>query len=146
MKLVIRRIGNSLGVILPKSTLAGWKLGEGDTLELGESGIRPGAAGAQAHAVLDELKRRLALEVVARCTPRLIRAKSLANLHRWKKSGVWGPAYEEWRQILGKGDDGELFAAMLGRDDDANRLRQSPPYVGLVPREVVSKLNEEAAR
>jgi hypothetical protein len=34
---------------------------------------------------------------------------------------------------------------MLGRDERANRLRQSPPYVGLLPREEVRKLNEEAA-
>lgn len=34
---------------------------------------------------------------------------------------------------------------MLGRDERANRLRQSPPYVGLLPREAVRKLNEEAA-
>jgi hypothetical protein len=53
-------------------------------------------------------------------------------------------AYEEWTQIL-RGDDGALFAAMLGRDERSNRLRQSPPYVGMLPREEVMKLNEEAA-
>jgi hypothetical protein len=54
------------------------------------------------------------------------------------------PAYDEWMEILG-GDDGALFAAMLGRDERSNRLRQSPPYVGMLPREKVAKLNEEAA-
>ena len=34
MRLTIRRIGNSLGVIIPKSTLDAWGLSEGDTLEL----------------------------------------------------------------------------------------------------------------
>jgi hypothetical protein len=34
---------------------------------------------------------------------------------------------------------------MLGHDERANRLRQSPPCVGLLPREQVQKLNEEAA-
>jgi hypothetical protein len=34
-------------------------------------------------------------------------------------------AYDEWRDIAERCDDGELFAAMLGRDDDATRLRQS---------------------
>jgi hypothetical protein len=43
-------------------------------------------------------------------------------------------------------DDGELFAVLLGRDERSNRLRQSPPYVGLLPREQVERLNEEAAR
>jgi hypothetical protein len=52
--------------------------------------------------------------------------------------------YAEWQEILESATDGELFAAMLGRDENSNRLRQSPPYVGLLPREVVRILNEEA--
>lgn len=144
MKLTIRRIGNSLGVILPKATLEGWGLGEGDMLELGEGGIRPGKT-IQVHEALDELKRKLAAEVASRFPATLIRAQSLGNLHRWKKSGVWGQAYQEWQALLEGGNDGELFAVMLGRDDRSNRLRQSPPYVGLLPREVVRRLNEEAA-
>ena len=39
MKLTIRRIGNSLGVIVPKTALEIWGIGEGDTLELTERGI-----------------------------------------------------------------------------------------------------------
>ena len=42
-------------------------------------------------------------------------------------------------------NDGQLFEAMLGRNEHSNQLRQSPPYVGLLPREVVRRLNEEAA-
>jgi hypothetical protein len=34
---------------------------------------------------------------------------------------------------------------MLGRDERSNRLRQSPPYVGMLPRAQVEKLNEETA-
>jgi hypothetical protein len=68
-----------------------------------------------------------------------------ANLHRWRSSGAWVSAYDEWRQILERGDDGELFATMLGRDERSNRLRQSAPYVGLLPREEVRRLNEEAS-
>jgi len=144
MKLTVRRIGNSLGVILPKTVLDRWGLGEGDTLELSERGIRPPDP-ALSHERLDQIKRALALAVVRRFTPREIRAQSLANLHRWKKQGAWVSAYEEWQELIERGDDGELFAAMLGRDEHANRLRQSPPYVGLLPRDEVRKLNEEAA-
>jgi antitoxin component of MazEF toxin-antitoxin module len=145
MKLTIRRVGNSLGVILPKSVLDTWGLGEGDALELTERGIRPPSHPGFSHEALDELKRSLALAVVRRHTPQEIRAKSLANLHRWKSRGTWVSAYDEWQELIERGDDGELFAAMLGRDERANRLRQSPPYVGLLPREEVRKLNEEAA-
>ena len=143
MKLELRRIGNSLGVIVPKESLRNWGVGEGDYLELGDRGIRP-ASRAGSHEVLDELKRKIAFEVVSRFTPKLIRAQGLANLNRWKKSGVWGQTYVEWQELLESASDGELFAVMLGRDENSNRLRQSPPYVGLLPREVVTKLNEEA--
>jgi antitoxin component of MazEF toxin-antitoxin module len=144
MKLALRRIGNSLGVIVPKEALQNWGVGEGDYLELGERGIRPISKPGSSHDVLDELKRRLASEVVSRFTSKLIRAHSLANLSRWRKNGVWGPVYAEWQQILEIASDGDLFAAMLGRDENSNRLRQSPPYVGLLPREVVTRFNEEA--
>jgi hypothetical protein len=119
-------------------------VGEGDYLDLYERGIRPFSKAGESHALLDELKRKLAAEVVSRFTPKLIRAQGLANLDRWKKNGVWGQAYAEWQQILMTASDGEVFAAMLGRDENSNRLRQSPPYVALLPGEVVARLNEEA--
>ncbi len=144
MKLTIRRVGNSLGVILPKPLLNAWGLGEGGTLELTENGIRPRRPSRLSQERLDEVKRNLALAVVRRFTPQEIRAQSLANLHRWKKQGAWVSAYDEWLQIIQSVDDGELFAAMLGRDEQANRLRQSPPYVGLLSREEIARLNEEA--
>ena len=144
MKLVLRRIGSSLGIIVPKTSLQMWGIGEGDYLELNERGIRPIDQSASSHEVLDDLKRKLASEVASRFTPKLIRAHSLGNLHRWQRNGVWGPVYGEWKTLLEGTNDGELFAAMLGRDEHSNRLRQSPPYVGLLPREVVRRLNEEA--
>ena len=144
MKLELRRIGNSLGVIVPKSTLTGWGVGEGDTLELTERGIRPAREGAS-HLRLDELKRSLSLAVIRRCTPGEIRAQSLANLYRWKSQGSWVSAYDEWAAILDRRSDGELFAAMLGRDDNSIRLRQSMPFVGLLSAEEVKGIYEEAA-
>jgi predicted transcriptional regulator len=110
-----------------------------------DRGIRPIDNSARSHDVLDELKRKIAAEVASRFTPSLIRAHSLGNLHRWKRDGVWGPVYEERQTLLEVTNDGELFAIMLGRDEHSNRLRQSAPYVGLLPREVVRRLNEEAA-
>lgn len=145
MKLPLRRIGNSLGVIVPKATLAAWNVGEGDALELTERGIRPSPRAGLSHQALDELKRAIALAVVRRCEPGEIRAQILANLHRWKRQGAWVSAYDEWRDIARRGDDGELFAAMLGRDEDAARLRQSMPFVGLLPQTEVRRLHEEAA-
>jgi antitoxin component of MazEF toxin-antitoxin module len=145
MKLTIRRIGNSLGVIIPRSALDAWGIGEGDCLELTARGIRPAAPPGLSQGALDELKRSIALAVVRQFTPREIRAQILANLQRWRQQGTWVSAYDEWRRLAADGDDGRLFAAMLGRDDDAVRLRQSMPFVGLLPQKEVRRLHEEAA-
>jgi antitoxin component of MazEF toxin-antitoxin module len=145
MRVPLRRIGNSLGVLLPKATLEAWGLGKGDVLELNEHGLRPPTRGGFLHQELDELRRAMALAVVREFTPEQIRAQILANLHRWKRQDVWVSAFDEWRDIAKGGDDGVLFAAMLGRDENAVRLRQSAPYAGLLSQEEVRKLNEEAA-
>jgi antitoxin component of MazEF toxin-antitoxin module len=145
MKLRLRRVGNSLGIIIPKRTLDAWALREGATLELRDRSIVPSPQAEHSHEALDELKRAIAVEVVDRFSARRIRAQSLANLHRWKACGSWVSAYDEWNAILESEDDGALFAAMLGRDERSNRLRQSPPYVGLLPADVVKRLNEEAS-
>lgn len=100
--------------------------------------------GTSSHLVLDELKRAIAVEVTRRFSAAEIRAKILANLDRWQRQGAWCTAYDDWKRIAASGDDASLFAAMLGHDDEANRLRQSAPYVGMLPKEVVRRLNEEA--
>lgn len=146
MKLTIRRVGNSLGVIIPRTMLDAWGLGEGDALELTERGIRPAARGAGfSHQALDELKRSIALAVLRQFTPRQIRAQILANLSRWRTQGAWVPAYGEWQDLASRDDDAALFAAMLGRDEGAVALRQSMPFVGLLSQEEVRRLHEEAA-
>jgi antitoxin component of MazEF toxin-antitoxin module len=145
MKVRVRRVGNSLGVLLPKALLDAWGIGEGDELELTERGIRPPARGGFSHRELDDLRLSLSMAVVRRHTAREIRAKILANLHRWKRQDSWVSAYDEWNHIARSEDDGALFAAMLGRDENAVRLRQSMPYVGLLPQQEVKELYEEAA-
>lgn len=145
MKVRLRRVGNSLGVLLPKALLEAWGVGEGDELDLTERGLRPPRRRGFSHEELDELRRSHAVAVVGRHTAREIRAQILANLRRWKQSGVWGPAYDEWRDIASDDDDGRLFEAMLGRHPEAVRMRQSVPFVGLLPKDEVRRLNEEAA-
>jgi antitoxin component of MazEF toxin-antitoxin module len=147
MQISIRRVGNSLGVIIPIETLRAWGLGEGDSLELNREGIYPRRRRRRAvHAALDALKRAISLEVAARFAPGEIRERSLANLERWKHSGVWCSAYDEWQEILSSGDDGRLYTTMLAEDDRTNRLRQSMPFVGMLPQDVLERLREEAAR
>lgn len=141
MRVTLRRIGNSVGVIIPRAVLVQWGVQEGDELRVADGGLVP------AHHLLkddlDELRLRRSLEILRRFTPSEIRAKGLGNLHRWRKAGSWSSVYDEWEAILRDLDDGRLFAAMLGRDEDGVRLRLSAPYVGLLPRDVVVALNEE---
>jgi hypothetical protein len=144
MKIRLRRVGNSLGVLLPKATLEAWGVGEGDELELSERGIGPPRRGGFSHEQLDEIKLSLSLAVVRRHTAREIRAKIRANLHRWKQQDSWVSAFDEWDEIARSDDDGALFAAMLGRDESAVCLRQSMPYVGLLSEKEVRKVYEEA--
>jgi hypothetical protein len=92
--------------------------------------MRPRRRGGLPPAALDSLKRSTALAVVRDFTPAQIRAQILANLHRWREQGAWVSAYDEWHDIARRGDDGALFAAMLGHDDtaqpgSANRCRSS---------------------
>ena len=142
---MVRKIGNSLGVILPRPVLEAWGAGEGDELEVTDKGVRPRRRGGLAPQALDALKRSIALAVVRDFTPAQIRAQILANLHRWRQQGSWVSAYDEWRNIAQHSDDGELFAAMLGHDDTATRLRESMPFVGLLPQSEVRRLHEEAS-
>ncbi|MBS0422000.1 MAG: hypothetical protein JSR66_30115 [Proteobacteria bacterium] len=143
MRTIVRRIGSSLGVVLPKALLDGWRVGEGDHLKVSEFGVRPQQRRASSQQLLDKRKRQLAVAVVREFPPLQIRSQSLANLHRWKSQGTWLPVYDEWQRILEHSSDGTLFAAMLGRDEEANRLRQSMPFVGLLSAEQVKTIYEE---
>ncbi len=140
-KLTIRRIGNSQGVLLPKAIIMRWGVGLGDHLLLDEHGIVPPPR-KNRQVALDEFKHRISLAVVARFTLDEIRRKSLKNLARWKARGTWGKVYDEWSTIL-KGPDDVLVKAMIGPDERSNRLRQSTPYVGLLPKHIVESLREK---
>ena len=63
VELKLRKVGNSLGVVLPKEVLAHLKIGEGDTMTLTEAqdGVRltPGNPEfAKSMAVFESLNRR----------------------------------------------------------------------------------------
>ena len=140
-KVIIRKVGNSLGVLLPRELIAQWGVAVGDFMLVGEEGIVPPPK-KNPHLILDDLKLAISMEVVSRFSLDEIRRKSRENLARWKKQGTWGPAYTEWRGLLKQGD-AELVKTMIGRDDRSNRLRQSMPYVGLLPKDVVEALREK---
>lgn len=99
----------------------------GVTVALGDTSERPNR-----QTLLDAKKLASATRVVQCCTVDQIRRKSLENIKRWNSKGTWVSAHDEWRALMECGTDQEIIAVMTGTDERSNRLRQSPPYVGLV--------------
>lgn len=91
-------------------------------------------------ADLDQFKLRAARHIVQAVDMTQIRAMSLANLDRWNAAGVWCSAHDEWRTLMAAGSDAEVIAAMTGEDEKSNRLRQSPPYTGILDLDTVFAL------
>ena len=79
---------------------------------------------------LDEKKLRRAQHLLDTVPLPEIRRVSLATLERWRRQGTWCSAYGEWEALMRNGSDLDVVAAMTGLDENANRLRQSPPYAG----------------
>jgi hypothetical protein len=82
--------------------------------------------------VQDRRKLAMAGRVIEKFALPIIRRRSLENMDRWQKNGVWVSAFEEWRQLLISGTDQQVLAVMTGHDEKSNRLRQSAPYAGLL--------------
>jgi hypothetical protein len=93
-----------------------------------------------AQSILDDFKLLRAETVLKTIDMKTIREKSLDNLQRWKSKGTWCSAYDEWAELMARGEDAEVIEAMTGRDENSNRLRQSSPYTGLLDQEIVDAL------
>lgn len=94
---------------------------------------------------LDNVKHRLSCAVLANFPLAAIKRHSLENIARWRSDGVTGPAYDAWEAILRNSDDMAMIKAMVGLDEHSNQLRQSIPYVGMLPKSIVEELNAEIA-
>lgn len=92
---------------------------------------------------LNDAKDARAKEILARHSIATIRAKGLSNLERWKSQGTWCSAYDEWRAILIEGSDEDVATAMTSKDQRYVRLRQSPPYPGLLDEETRKRIWDE---
>jgi hypothetical protein len=84
------------------------------------------------HEKLDRLKLLSAMAILKEYDLSTIRQTSLANLDRWIAKGTWVSAFDEWRKLMSTGSDAEVISTMTGLDERSNRLRQSPPYAGLI--------------
>jgi hypothetical protein len=112
----------------------------GTSIRIGKTAAQ--IAGGKAQKKLDEFKLRIAKEIVTQFSLEVIRRKGLDNLARWKASNVWCSAYTEWQNLFENGTDEELLSAMTSKNENTNRLRQSPPYTGLLSKDAVEKLRK----
>lgn len=90
-----------------------------------------------AHELRDEEKLRLH-QLVARelaRDPRRVLDIAIENLRRWTDSDSESPYYREWLEILRTYSVQELAALLVADTEEARRLRQSTPFVGVVSRE-----------
>lgn len=92
------------------------------------------------HLLLDDRKLWVAQAVLKAAELPIIRAKSLSNLERWKAKGTWGQVYDEWWEIMTNATDEYLIDIMTGEYDEANRLRQSMPYTGIIDEETLLEI------
>lgn len=127
----------------------GWHLAEcaffgSDPVSMGNSTLPPNGKSAvekrNSHLLLDDRKLWVAQAVLDAFDLKTIRAKSLSNLTRWRSKGTWGPVYDEWWEIMTSGLDAVLVRIMTSQDDESNRLRQSPPYTGLLSQETLRRI------
>lgn len=88
----------------------------------------------------DRRKLTMALRIAEKFPLAVIRQRSLDNMDRWQKNGVWVSAFEEWRKLLTEGSDEQVLAVMTGEDQRSNRLRQSAPYTGLLTQAEVAAI------
>lgn len=132
--LIAERLYKKLGPKVDRKLLIGVSL-----LHMGEITTR-----ANAQIRLDLLKLLIARWVVEKYSTEDIRNKSLQNLARWKANGVWNSGYEQWERLLLHASDADIHEVMTSEaEEPCNRLRQSPPYVGLVDSKTIRRLRRE---
>lgn len=89
---------------------------------------------ANDHDRLDEMRRRTHVVIVAKIdADRALLSVSRANIKRWTEyQGYTPPAVAEWLEILDTYDWPRLRELLLATDQDAVRLRQRTPFVGIL--------------
>jgi len=96
---------------------------------------------ANAQTRLDLLKLLVARALVENHSMDEIRTKSLENLSRWKSNNVWNSGYRDWENLLLNASDEEIREILYSDvEEPSNRLRQSPPYVGILDEKTIREL------
>jgi hypothetical protein len=99
---------------------------EGSASPLGSHGFLDEFARAYHRAVADRL----------RAEPSAVLEHARRNLDRWTEGDAFGPgelaSLDEWRRILDEADVNQLVEVITDVSDEAQRLRSSSPFVGVI--------------
>ena len=94
-----------------------------------------------------EIHRRVARLLIAE--PQQVIAKAQHNLNSWlqlHRNTVLESIYQEWWCILDSRTPEEIASLIVSNEEDAVRLRQSSPFVGILsPQEIWSIKRSHAA-
>lgn len=115
-------------------------------IEVGSSVLHLGktVVWENAQSRLDRIKLQIARVLLERYSISTIREKSLENLSRWKANGVWNSGYQDWENLLLHASDQEIKTIMSSdAEEPSNRLRQSPPYVGLLDKQTLENIRAQ---
>lgn len=88
----------------------------------------------QGHRCIDEgnLAYHRAVAAYLRVHPDVIH-RALANIDRWERRRGPYPYYDVWRRLLSERSAEEIVTAITADDEHGRALRQSTPFVGILP-------------
>lgn len=103
--------------------------------------VATGGSPVGSHQFIDEfnLAYHYAVAQILRREPEAVITRARQNIARWIESDVYDegekPALFEWDKILVESSVEELIAIITDDSDEGQRLRQSTPFTGMLPKQ-----------
>lgn len=139
MKVKVRHVGNSLGILIPSNICKEMEIDVGRNLFICDQGV----SFKNTHKRLDDFRRNIFIEILSMFDLFDIRTYGINKLEQWRDQGVWSTLHQQWMDVLNCGSDDQLRKTMLSNSDKSIELRQVSPFPGMLPKEIVEKLRGE---
>jgi hypothetical protein len=103
--------------------------------------VATGGSPVGSHQFIDEfnLAYHCAVAQILRREPEAVITRARQNIARWIQSDVYDegerPSLFEWDKILVESSVEELIAIITEDSDEGQRLRQSTPFTGILPKQ-----------
>lgn len=108
--------------------------------------VETGGSPVGSHQFIDEfnLAYHRAVAQVLHREPEAVISRARQNVARWIESNVFDegerPSLFEWGKILDESSVEELIAIITEDSDEGQRLRQSTPFAGILPKQQRMKI------